>query len=89
VKVVKNKVAAPFTLAEFDILYAEGISWTGSIVDAGIEYGLIDKKGSWLSCDGKQLGQGREGARKALQEDPKLCDELVEKITEAAHAKRG
>lgn len=88
VKVVKNKVAPPFTLAEFDILYAEGISWTGSIIDAGIEYGLIDKKGSWLSCDGQQLGQGREGARKALLEDPKLCKELVEKITEAAHAKR-
>lgn len=87
VKVVKNKVAPPFTLAEFDILYAEGISWTGSIVDAGIEYGLIDKKGSWLSCDGQQLGQGREGARKALLEDPKLCEELVAKITEAAHAK--
>jgi recombination protein RecA len=88
VKVVKNKVAPPFTLAEFDILYAEGISWTGSIVDAGIDAGLIDKKGSWLSCDGKQLGQGREGARKALLEDPNLCKELVDKITEAAHAKR-
>jgi recombination protein RecA len=88
VKVVKNKVAPPFTLAEFDILYAEGISWTGSIVDAGIDAGLIDKKGSWLSCDGQQLGQGREGARKALLEDPKLCKELVEKITAAAHAKR-
>ena len=88
VKVVKNKVAPPFTLAEFDILYAEGISWTGSIIDAGIEYGLIDKKGSWLSCDGQQLGQGREGARRALLEDPKLSDELVAKITEAAHAKR-
>ena len=88
VKVVKNKVAPPFTLAEFDILYAEGISYTGSIIDAGIEYGLIDKKGSWLSCDGKQLGQGREGARKALLEDPKLSEELVTKITEAAHAKK-
>jgi recombination protein RecA len=88
VKVVKNKVAPPFTLAEFDILYAEGISWTGSIIDAGIEAGLIDKKGSWLSCDGQQLGQGREGARKALLEDPKLADSLVEKIIEAAHAKK-
>ncbi len=88
VKVVKNKVAPPFTLAEFDILYAEGISWTGSIIDAGVEAGLIDKKGSWLSCDGQQLGQGREGARKALLEDPKLAESLVEKITEAAHAKK-
>ena len=89
VKVVKNKVAAPFRLAEFDILYTEGISWTGSIVDAGIEYGLIDKRGSWLSCDGQQLGQGREGARKALLEDPKLATTLVEKIKEAAAAKKG
>ena len=88
VKVVKNKVAPPFTLAEFDILYAEGISWTGSIVDAGVEHGLIEKRGSWLSCDGQQLGQGREGARKALLEDPKLTEELVAKITEAAHTKK-
>lgn len=87
VKVVKNKVAAPFTIAEFDILYAEGISYTGSIIDAGIDAGLIDKKGSWLSYDGQQLGQGREGARKALTDDPKLCDELVNKIKEAAAAK--
>ena len=88
VKVVKNKVAPPFTLAEFDILYAEGISWTGSIVDAGTDAGLIEKRGSWLSFDGKQLGQGREGARKALLEDPKVADDLIQKITEAAHAKR-
>jgi len=88
VKVVKNKVAAPFTLAEFDILYAEGISWTGSIVDAGIDAGLIEKKGSWLSCDGKQLGQGREGARRALLEDPQLVESLTKKINEAAHAKK-
>lgn len=88
VKVVKNKVAPPFTLAEFDILYAEGISWTGSIVDAGIDAGLIEKRGSWLSCDGQQLGQGREGARKALLEDPKLADSLIEKVWEAAHAKK-
>jgi len=88
VKVVKNKVAAPFRIAEFDILYAEGISWTGSIVDAGVEAGLIEKRGSWLSYDGKQLGQGREGARKVLLEDPKLADELVAKITDADHAKK-
>ncbi len=88
VKVVKNKVAAPFRIAEFDILYAEGISWTGSIVDAGIDAGLIEKRGSWLSYNGQQLGQGREGARKALLEDPKLADELVAKITDADHAKK-
>jgi recombination protein RecA len=87
VKVVKNKVAPPFTMAEFDILYAEGISWTGSIIDAGTEGGLIDKKGSWLSYNGQQLGQGREGARKALLEDPKLCEELVARIKETVRAK--
>ncbi len=87
VKVVKNKVAPPFTLAEFDILYAEGISWTGSIVDAGTDCGLIEKKGSWLSYNGQQLGQGREGARKALLEDPKLAGGLVEKIKASAKAK--
>ncbi len=83
VKVVKNKVAPPFRVAEFDILYTEGISWTGSIIDAGIEQGLIDKRGSWLSFNGQQLGQGREGARKVLLEEPKLSDELVAKIKEA------
>jgi recombination protein RecA len=87
VKVVKNKVAPPFTVAEFDILYAEGISWTGSIIDAGTDSGLIEKKGSWLSYNGQQLGQGREGARKALLEDPKLCEELVEKIKESGKSK--
>ncbi|MFA5688362.1 MAG: recombinase RecA [Kiritimatiellales bacterium] len=87
VKVVKNKVAPPFTVAEFDILYAEGISWTGSVIDAGIDAGLIDKKGSWLSFEGQQLGQGREGARKALAEDPGLCNTLVEKIKAAGKVK--
>jgi recombination protein RecA len=84
VKVVKNKVAAPFKEAEFDILYAEGISLTGAIVDAGVEYGLIEKKGSWLSYNGTQLGQGRESARVNLKNDEALCNELVEKIKEAA-----
>jgi len=83
VKVVKNKVAPPFTLAEFDILYAEGISWTGSIIDAGIQFGVIDKKGSWLSMDGTQLGQGRDAAARALKEDEALCKEVLEKIEAA------
>lgn len=87
VKVVKNKVAPPFTTAEFDILYAEGISWTGSVIDAGTDCGLIEKKGSWLSYNGQQLGQGREGARKVLAENPALCDELVEMIKQNAKAK--
>lgn len=81
IKVVKNKVAPPFTQAEFDILYAEGISYEGSIIDAAIEAGIIEKKGSWLSMDGEQLGQGRDAAVKLLKEDRKLCDVLVETMS--------
>ncbi len=85
VKVVKNKVAPPFTEAEFDILYAEGISWAGSILDAAIQYNLIEKRGSWLSYEGEQIGQGRDAAAKILKEDAELQSKLVERIM-AAHA---
>jgi len=80
VKVVKNKVAPPFRQAEFDILYAQGISYTGSIIDAAITAGIIEKKGSWLSIDGTQLGQGRDAAIKALEKDEKLCDTIKKQI---------
>ena len=80
VKVVKNKVAAPFTQAEFDILYSEGISYTGSVIDAAIDAGIIEKKGSWLSMDGTQLGQGRDSAVNALKEDKELCDSVINRI---------
>jgi recombination protein RecA len=83
VKVVKNKVAPPFTQAEFDILYAEGISWTGSIIDAAVEFGLIEKRGAWLSYEGEQLGQGRDAARETLKEDK----EMEKKILDAIEAK--
>jgi len=86
VKVVKNKVAPPFTEAEFDILYAEGISYAGSVIEAATQYDLIQKKGSWLSYGSLQLGQGAEAARQNLKEDPKLLQELVEKVREAALA---
>jgi recombination protein RecA len=89
VKVVKNKVAPPFTEAEFDILYAEGISWTGSIVDAAIQYNLLEKRGSWLSMDGQQLGQGRDAVRDALKTDAEMQKMLVEKVrakAKEAHA---
>ncbi|HMO49896.1 MAG TPA: recombinase RecA [Kiritimatiellia bacterium] len=82
VKVVKNKVAPPFVEAEFDILYAEGISWTGSIIDAAINLGLLEKRGSWLSFEGQQLGQGRDAVRDSLKTDPEMQKVLIEKIQE-------
>jgi len=82
--VVKNKVAPPFAEAEFDILYAEGISWTGSIVDAAMNLGLIEKRGSWLSFEGEQLGQGRDAVRDALKTDPEMQKKLIAKIHEKA-----
>lgn len=88
VKVVKNKVAPPFTEGEFDILYAEGISWEGSILDAAMDLNLIQRRGSWLSMDGTQLGQGRDAARDVLRGDQELRDELVKKIHEAIDEKR-
>ena len=80
VKVVKNKVAPPFTQAEFDILYAEGISYAGSVIDTAIDEGIIEKKGSWLSMEGTQLGQGRDAAVRLLKEDPALCELIIQKI---------
>jgi recombination protein RecA len=80
VKVVKNKVAPPFTEAEFDILYAQGISWEGSVLEAALVHGLIQKRGSWLSCDGEQIGQGSDAARVHLQDNPDLVAKLIEGI---------
>jgi recombination protein RecA len=85
VKVVKNKMAPPFTEAEFDILYAQGISWEGSVLDSALKLNLITKRGSWLSFEEVQIGQGSEAARKALVEDPKLLQRMVDKIN--AHVK--
>lgn len=82
VKVVKNKVAPPFTEAEFDILYSEGISWTGSIIDAAITLGLVEKRGSWLSYEGQQLGQGRDAVRDNLKNDPEMQKSMIAKILE-------
>jgi len=82
VKVVKNKVAPPFTEAEFDILYAKGISWEGSVLDSAVKHGLIIKRGSWLSFEGEQLGQGHEGARAQLEKDPDMLAKVIERIQE-------
>jgi recombination protein RecA len=80
VKIVKNKVAPPFRTAEFDILYGEGISHTGEIVDLGVEMGIIKKSGSWFSYGDTKLGQGREAVRQLFQDNPELSDEIAEKI---------
>ena len=80
VKVVKNKMAPPFKQAEFDILYGQGISREGDVIDLGVEHGFIRKSGAWYTCDGDQLGQGNENARTFLRDNPQLCDELEVKI---------
>ncbi|HEX2580295.1 MAG TPA: recombinase RecA [Rhabdochlamydiaceae bacterium] len=87
VKVVKNKLAPPFQVAEFDIIFNEGISRLGSIIDLGSDLGVIEKKGAWFSYGGNRLGQGKESVRDELKKDPKLADEIEKAITAAA-AKR-
>ena len=82
VKVVKNKVAPPFKQAEFDILYGQGISREGSLIDLGVEVGIIRKAGAWFTYDTDQLGQGRENARNYLRANPDLANELEKKIKE-------
>ncbi len=83
VKVVKNKVAAPFKEAEFDIIYNEGISSVGSLIDLAIEFDIIQKRGSWFSYSGNQLAQGRDGAKLALKDDENLYKEIEVKVKEA------
>jgi recombination protein RecA len=82
VKVVKNKVAPPFKQAEFDIVYGHGISREGSLIDVGVEQGLVRKSGAWYTYDGDQLGQGKENVRKFLIDNPDLADEIEKKIKE-------
>ncbi|WP_020495136.1 recombinase RecA [Sciscionella marina] len=83
VKVVKNKVAPPFKQAEFDILYGHGVSREGSLIDMGVEQGILRKSGAWYTYEGDQLGQGKENARKFLKENPDIADEVEKKIKEA------
>lgn len=88
VKIVKNKVAPPFQTAEFDILFNEGISRIGSIIDMGVDLQVIDKKGTWFSFNNHRLGQGREAAREELRKNPALTDE-IEKIILERFAEKG
>jgi len=87
VKVVKNKVAPPFKKAEFDIVYGEGISRIGEIIDLGVELNIIKKSGSWFSYGETKLGQGRDGVKSLLADNPDLVMELTRKITETMSAK--
>ncbi|CAN5583499.1 recombinase RecA [soil metagenome] len=82
VKVVKNKVAPPFKQAEFDIVYGQGISREGSLIDVGVDQGIVRKSGAWYTYDGEQLGQGKENVRTFLRDNPDLADEIEKKIKE-------
>ncbi|WHT21311.1 recombinase RecA [Crossiella sp. CA-258035] len=82
VKVVKNKVAPPFKQAEFDIIYGVGISREGSLIDVGVEQGIVRKSGAWYTYEGDQLGQGKENARKFMRENPDVANEIEKRIKE-------
>jgi recombination protein RecA len=84
VKVVKNKVAPPFKVVEFDIMYGEGISKTGELLDHGVNVGIVEKSGSWFSHDSQRIGQGRENAKRFLRDNPEVADVIERKIRENA-----
>jgi len=89
VKVVKNKVAPPFTECEFDIMYNEGISRTGSLIDLGVEHKLLEKKGAWISYKGDLVGQGREAAKQFLMDQPEIAEELTKAIMDKVNIQVG
>jgi recombination protein RecA len=82
VKVVKNKVSPPFRIAEFDMIFGQGISREGGLIDMGVDHGLVRKAGAWYTYDGEQLGQGKENARGFLRDNPDLANEIEKKIKE-------
>ena len=86
VKVVKNKVAPPFKRAEFDIMFGEGISKIGEIVDLGVDYGVVKKAGSWFSYGDRKIGQGRDAVKELLKNDDGLRNEIEAKVREAMKA---
>ena len=88
VKVVKNKVAPPFKRAEFDIMFGEGISKIGEIVDLGVDYGIIRKAGSWVSYGEQKIGQGRDAVKELLRSNDELRNEIEEKLREAMKAQK-
>jgi len=89
VKVVKNKMAPPFRIAEFDIMFNEGISRTGMAIDLGVEYGIIDKRGAWFSYNGERLGQGREAVRELFKSNSELLEEVEQKVMQIHREKCG
>jgi len=84
VKVVKNKVSPPFRVVEFDIMYGEGISKMGELLDLGVKADLVEKSGSWFSYNSQRIGQGRENAKTYLRDNPDMADEIESKIRAAA-----
>ena len=88
VKVVKNKVAPPFKKAEFEITFGEGISKVGELLDLGVEYGIIQKSGSWFSYQDSKLAQGRDATKTLLQDNPELCEEIEQKVMQAIAEKQ-
>ena len=86
IKVVKNKIAAPFRTAEFDIMYNEGVSKSGDVLDLGVQYGILEKAGAFIKYNGETLGQGREAVKRLFKEKPELMSEIEAKVREAAAA---
>ncbi len=84
VKVVKNKMAPPFRTVEFDIMYGEGVSKTGELLDLGVQAGVVEKAGAWFSYDGQRIGQGRENAKGFLRDNPEMADEIEHKVRQNA-----
>jgi len=89
IKIVKNKIAPPFTEVEFDIMYDEGISKMGSLIDLGIEHKILEKKGAWIAYEGARVGQGRDAAKAALKEKPELAEKIGKAILEKVTIKPG
>jgi recombination protein RecA len=83
VKVVKNKVAPPFRTAEFDIIYGEGISRIGELIDLGVEHNIVKKSGSWFSFEDTKLGQGRDAVKQLLTDNPELAEQIESRIVDA------
>src|SRR5690606_8220076 len=84
VKVVKNKLAPPFRQVEFDIMYGEGISKTGELLDLGVKSGIVEKSGAWFSFDSQRLGQGRENSRQFLKDNPEIAAVIEKGVRESA-----